>query len=750
MKKKGLIAVLSFASVGLLACGLVGCAQKDDELAYGEWVTTVEATCEEQGVQVRVCLTDPDKMQERFIPATGHDWNEWQTLTPATCLTEGSQTRSCKTCENSDFQSVKALGHEWGEWETGKAPTCRVAGYETRVCLRDEKHTENNPLDALGHDWSDWIVTTAPTCEELGEKTRYCRNDNAHTENMTASRLYHSWDEWVVTKAPTESEEGEETRTCRYDNEHVETRAALPLGSEGLAFALNDDETGYRVSFQENYRKSARAVYIPESYNGLPVTEVADSAFMNCENLEEVVFCGKSSVYKIGDVAFYGCSKLRQIDLPNSLIEIDGRAFYRCAALESLVIPEGVTTLSHRFLERCVSLRSVSFPSSWIPSKDFWDCPYYFFLGCTSLEEISVRKGNQYVRVQSGCLIERATNKLLYGTKAAVIPEGITAIAEMAFSESEMESIEIPASITEIASEAFEQCENLSRVTFAPNSKLTTLNLSAFYNCTALEYFEIPASVTELTNGGVGRVSVQAVVIAEDNETFVKDGGCIIEKQTGVLRYGGKDAVIPEYVTAIADNAFSVEGLTAETIIIPAGVKRIGRLAFYGNRNLKTITFNRSADGKLLSSLESVGYAFLSETGVQEFEIPASVKTIAEGAFEYQTNLRTLTVEEGNACFKTESGCLIETATNTLYCVLNGAEIPKSVTAIARHAFDVWGDSYIVIPESVTSVEWGAFYNTSNEQTIVLAGFASQEEADAAWRTDWRLGCHALIVYGKN
>ena len=295
-----------------------------------------------------------------------------------------------------------------------------------------------------------------------------------------------------------------------------------------------------------------------------------------------------------------------------------------------------------------------------------------------------------------------------------------------------------------------EQCENLSRVTFAPNSKLTTLNLSAFYNCTALEYFEIPASVTELTNGGVGRVSVQAVVIAEDNETFVKDGGCIIEKQTGVLRYGGKDAVIPEYVTAIADNAFSVEGLTAETIIIPAGVKRIGRLAFYGNRNLKTITFNRSADGKLLSSLESVGYAFLSETGVQEFEIPASVKTIAEGAFEYQTNLRTLTVEEGNACFKTESGCLIETATNTLYCVLNGAEIPKSVTAIARHAFDVWGDSYIVIPESVTSVEWGAFYNTSNEQTIVLAGFASQEEADAAWRTDWRLGCHALIVYGKN
>ena len=269
--------------------------------------------------------------------------------------------------------------------------------------------------------------------------------------------------------------------------------------------------------------------------------------------------------------SFYGCSKLRQIDLPNSLIEIDGRAFYRCAALESLVIPEGVTTLSHRFLERCVSLRSVSFPSSWIPSKDFWDCPYYFFLGCTSLEEISVRKGNQYVRVQSGCLIERATNKLLYGTKAAVIPEGITAIAEMAFSESEMESIEIPASITEIASEAFEQCENLSRVTFAPNSKLTTLNLSAFYNCTALEYFEIPASVTELTNGGVGRVSVQAVVIAEDNETFVKDGGCIIEKQTGVLRYGGKDAVIPEYVTAIADNAFSVEGLTAETIIIQIG-----------------------------------------------------------------------------------------------------------------------------------------------------------------------------------
>lgn len=750
MKKKGLIAALSFAAVGMLACGLVGCAQKDDELAYGEWMTTVAATCEEQGVQVRVCLTDPNKIQERSVPATGHDWNEWQTLTPATCLTEGSQTRTCKTCENSDFQSVRPLGHEWGEWETGKAPTCRVAGYETRVCLRDEKHTENRSIEALGHDWSDWIVTTAPTCEELGEKTRYCRNDNAHTENATVSRLYHSWNDWVVTKAPTESEEGEETRTCRYDNEHTQTRTILPLGSEGLAFALNDDGTGYRVFLQENYRKSARTVYIPESYNGLPVTEVADSAFIYCENLEEVVFCGNSSVRKIGSDAFGSCVKLRQINLPNNLIEIDKQAFFRCAALESLVIPEGVTTLPEYFLIRCASLRSVSFPSSWIPSKTFLDRVYTCFSGCTSLEEITVGKRNQYVRAQSGCLIERATNKLLYGTKTAVIPEGITAIAEMAFSESEMESVEIPASVTEIASKAFDQCENLSRVTFVPNSKLTTLNLSSFYNCTALEYFEIPASVTELTNGGVGRISVQAVVIAEENDTFIKDGGCIIEKQTGVLRYGGKDAVIPEYVTAIADSAFSVEGLTAETIIIPAGVKSIGKQAFYGNRNLKSITFNRSADGKLLSSLESVEYAFLGETGVQEFEIPASVKTIAKDAFEYQTNLRTLTVEEGNTCFKMESGCLIKTATNTLYCVLNGAEIPESVTAIASYAFTVWGDSYIVIPESVTSVDRYAFDGTYSHQTIVLTGFASQEEADAAWGTDWRQDCYVLIVYGKN
>ena len=237
---------------------------------------------------------------------------------------------------------------------------------------------------------------------------------------------------------------------------------------------------------------------------------------------------------------------------------------------------------------------------------------------------------------------------------------------------------------------------------------------------------------------------MQTFEIAEDNETFKKDGGCIIEKQTGVLRYGGKDAVIPEYVTAIGDRAFYNVGLTAETIVIPAGVKRIGQEAFCGNSNVKSITF------KLISSLESVGYRFIGDTGIREFIIPASVKTIAEGAFEDKTNLRTLTVEEGNACFKTESGCLIETATNTLYCVLNGAEIPESVTAIASYAFAVWGDSYIVIPESVTSVDRNAFYGKVQEQTIVLAGFASQEEADAAWGTNWRQYCNALFVYGKN
>lgn len=752
MRKRTLIALTGTCCACALG-GMIfaGCAEPNEDMLYGEWTTTLAATCEQEGVQMRVSLTDPNDVQVRSIPATGHDWNEWQILTQPTCLVEGSRTRTCKTCENSDFQSVKALEHEWGEWETVIAPTCRVAGYETRVCLHDETHTENRSIEALGHDWSDWIVTTAPTCEEFGEKTRYCRNDNAHTENTTVRELNHSWTEWVVTKAPTEREEGEEMRTCRNNHAHTQTRSTLPLGSEGLAFALNDDGTGYRVSLQSNYRKSARAVYIPATYQGLPVTELAQFAFSQCENLEEVVFCGKSFVYKIGRDAFYDCSKLRQIELPNSVTEIGERAFVKCSSLESIAFPEGVTTLSNALLQACISLRSISFPSSWIPNETLFDRFYACIVGCTSLEEITVGERNQYVRAQSGCLIERATNKLIYGTKTAVIPEGVTSIGELAFIRSEIESVEIPASVTQIGLGAFSQCGKLKRVTFAPNSKLTEINITSFEYCGALEYFEIPASVTDLTyEGGYKCVSVQAFAIAEDNATFVKDGDCIIEKQTDVLRYGGKNAVIPEYVTAIAENAFYNIGLTVETIVIPAGVKSIGKMAFFANTNLKSITFNRSADGKLLSSLESVGYQFIGCTGIREFTVPASVKTIAKGAFEDCTALQALTVEEGNACFKMESGCLIESATNTLYCVINGAEIPNSVTAIAYDSFFVWGDSYIVIPESVTSVDRCAFSGTYSHQTIVLSGFASQEEADAAWGTDWREGCYALIVYGKN
>ncbi len=743
MKKKGLIAVLSFASVGLLACGLVGCAQKDDELAYGEWVTTVEATCEEQGVQVRVCLTDPDKVQERFIPATGHDWNEWQTLTPATCLTEGSQTRSCKTCENSDFQSVRPLGHEWGEWETGKAPTCRVAGYETRVCLRDEKHTENNPIDALGHDWSDWIVTTAPTCEELGEKTRYCRNDNAHTENMTASRLYHSWDEWVVTKAPTESEDGEETRTCRHDNEHVETRVSYALGSEGLRYTLINNKTQYSVS---DFSSASETVVIPAMHDGLPVTRISGLAFSSCSRLKTVAFAKGSKIEKVDAYTFSDCVSLESFDFPEGVEMIASGVFRGCTSLKSISIPASVTELGH-----------YNSPSI---------CGY-----CPMLESITIAEGNKFYRCENNCVIEIATQKVIMGAKNCIIPQSAKEIALRSFIGMGIENLYVPASVETIGNQAFQSCTALKSVTFEEGSlrlgaaigtqtfyectSLETIVLSenveeigykAFYGCSALREvvflgdkieaivnygtfgacdkltaFVLPASVTFISATAFTSATIANMKIAPENPVYVKDGACVIERETNKLVASSVDSLIPDYVTSIGRCAFAYKEI--QTLFIPKNVTTIERKAFYQCKNLKKVTCENESrlqtieesafedcyalvsvslsafhlrsignrafymcsklDSLLFETrgirdekndlllnlngacdLEEIGKGAFAYTSLKSFSVCTNVKSLGENIFLGCKQLKTIVVSEKNETFRAENNRLIRNDTN--------------------------------------------------------------------------------------
>lgn len=97
-----------------------------------------------------------------------------------------------------------------------------------------------------------------------------------------------------------------------------------------------------------------------------------------------VVYNGNTySVIRIGYEAFYGCSGLTSVTIPNSVTGIDHHAFQDCSGLTSITIPNSVTCISDFAFLRCSGLTSITIPSS------VYQISLGAFYGCTSLTTVN-------------------------------------------------------------------------------------------------------------------------------------------------------------------------------------------------------------------------------------------------------------------------------------------------------------------------------------------------------------------------
>lgn len=104
-----------------------------------------------------------------------HSFGEWETTKEADCSNDGEQTRICDSCGAKESEIIPAtVEHIYGDWYVSVEPTCLEEGEQTRMCSVCDK-TETEILDVTqNHIYGEWFVVTEATQENEGLKKRVC------------------------------------------------------------------------------------------------------------------------------------------------------------------------------------------------------------------------------------------------------------------------------------------------------------------------------------------------------------------------------------------------------------------------------------------------------------------------------------------------------------------------------------------------------------------------------------------------
>ena len=348
--------------------------------------------------------------------------------------------------------------------------------------------------------------------------------------------------------------------------------------------------------------------------------------------------------------------------IPEGVTEIRRCAFEGCAELTKVIIPESVVKIGPSAFNWCKNLREVVAPI-------YHDTKWAFYSG------------------------ENGRNSSKFAFKNCPNLNKITIV--------------IPKSMRVIESRLCEGFKEMTEVIF--HDDVERIEWRAFADCVGLTEIQIPTSVVSIETGAFAGCVPQIIVAEPKHHASITYDISRRRWKRGDVVENDMVWVVPDSVTEIKEREFANSWI--DKVLLPQGLVKIGRRAFYGCKNMQAIF------------------------------IPESVTEIAASAFEGCSSLMEIKVDPKNAIYdsREDNTMLVEIAVNKLVFSTSCASIPDSIERIGDYAFA--GNGKVIdleIPDTVGEIGVGAFADCGNLEKIII-GKGITKLADSVFS-----GCKSL------
>lgn len=158
------------------------------------------------------------------------------------------------------------------------------------------------------------------------------------------------------------------------------------VGAKDLDYTYQAAEGAVTIT---GYKGPGGPAIIPGTIEGLPVTRIADRAFFGCTIITSVVI--PNSVTHIGSYAFYSCIQLARVDLPGTLTQLGEGAFARCTSLTDLKSADRLTSIGDWAFYGCSNLVDAGI------GNGVTNIGFYAFYACPSLSKVSLGRSLNHI-----------------------------------------------------------------------------------------------------------------------------------------------------------------------------------------------------------------------------------------------------------------------------------------------------------------------------------------------------------------